>query len=287
MSIELRIAGEASIRDETDRRIMDMIRNLESGLLARLSLIETALAALVARVVVIETTFIKGVGAFSSTPNSKGLSVVSQEIVLSTGDATRPGGLSVGAQNISGAKRFNDTIELTTVKLLSNLSLLLSDIKTDATGLVAFNTAYTDITETDNCAFDAFSDGLAVTTIVPHTVNSGGGLVQVNEFKLGGGLNNARFRYLHTQGISVTLASGSNSFLITGFNSSLTTGWPASIRYDIINENTEEWFSAGQDSMIAILSSNQILIRVTTSATVPAGDWFFPTMNFFDGDSDG
>jgi hypothetical protein len=52
------------------------------------------------------------IGAFGSTPNAFGLSIIGQAISLEPADATRPGALSFGAQAIGGIKSFADRIGL-------------------------------------------------------------------------------------------------------------------------------------------------------------------------------
>lgn len=49
---------------------------------------------------------ITGVTTFGSTPNANGLSVSGSNILMQPADATNPGGISTGAQDIAGAKTF-------------------------------------------------------------------------------------------------------------------------------------------------------------------------------------
>lgn len=62
---------------------------------------------------------VNGVGAFGSTPNATGLVNVGGLISLEPADSTHPGGLSLTAQTIVGAKTFSSTPIFTTGKLSS------------------------------------------------------------------------------------------------------------------------------------------------------------------------
>lgn len=90
----------------------------------------------------IGTGYLNSVGTFGSTPNTAGQSLSNHVLTAQPADATRPGGISTGAQTIPGVKTFGSAPILSTgvYGVTPSSSQKMTINAAGALGSVAFNT---------------------------------------------------------------------------------------------------------------------------------------------------